>query len=191
MIEDKDLKISDVLEVAVRLERFGLKFFNSISDKNLSEEVTDLFSYLANEEEKHVGFYATMLDKAAEYHPQYKYPGEYGKYLDSYAKMVFMKIVSSSRFSNNIKEKISLLDYRSNLFLEKLTELHDIRSGEDALNIAREIEIAAIVFYSEVVPLFKDDDQNLVRLIIKEEKEHLKKLNEMLKRLLNKDINKQ
>ena len=112
-MEDKEIKMTDVLEIAVRLERFGLQFFNSVSESGLSEDVKELFSFLANEEEKHVGLYSTMLDNMADYHPQYKYQSEYGKYLDGYAKMLFMKIISSSRFSENIKEAIGKLDYRS------------------------------------------------------------------------------
>lgn len=183
MIEDKDIKMTDVLEVAVRLERFGLQFFNAVSELKLSDDVKELFSFLANEEEKHIGLYCTMLDNMADYHPQYKYQSEYGKYLDSYAKIIFMKIVSSSRFSDRIKEAVSKIDYRSKDFLDRLAELHGVKTVEEALDIAREVEIAAIVFYSETVPLFREKDQYMLKLIIKEEKEHLKKINDMLKTL--------
>ncbi len=180
-MEDKEIIVTDIIEVAVRLERLGLKFFNMASELDLSEDVKELFNFLASEEEKHTGIYITMLDNISGYYSQYKYPGEYGKYLDAYSKMVFMKIVTSSKFSNSIKETVSNIDYKSNDFFDKLVGLYDVKTAEDVLNIAREIEISAIVFYSEILPLFKEKDQFILKLIIKEEKEHLRKINNMLK----------
>jgi rubrerythrin len=181
MIEDKEVNVTDVIEIAIRLERFGLKFFNAVSELDISEDVKELFNFLASEEEKHVGTYCTMLNNVSGYHSQYNYPGDYGKYLDTYSKIVFMKIITSSRFSDSIKNAVSNIDYKSKDFFDKLAELQDIKTAGDALNIAREIEISAIVFYSETIPLFKEKDQFIIKLIIKEEKEHLKKINNMLK----------
>lgn len=188
-MEDKEIIVTDVLEVAVRLERLGLKFFKSVSELDLSEDIKELFNFLASEEEKHTGIYSTMLDNISDYHSQYKYPGEYGKFIDAYAKMVFMKIVTSSKFSDSIKEAVSNIDHKSKDFFDKLVGLHDFKTAEDALNIARELEISAIVFYSEALSLFKEKDQFILNLIIKEEKEHLRKINDILK-LVTKNITK-
>ena len=63
-------RFADVIEVAVRIERQGIQLYQKLRERISSPAVKDVFSFLAAEEEKHLGLFREMLDKVADYtHP--------------------------------------------------------------------------------------------------------------------------
>ncbi len=178
---NEDVRITDVIEVAIRLERQSRDFYHKMSDAQANEEVHDIFSFLASEEEKHIGTYVHLLDGIADYHPQFKYAGEYGKYLDNYSKMVFSKLISESRYYTEFNFILNKIEGRSSELLSRVTDLFKIGDVQEAFAIAREMELSVIMFYSEMLPLFEDEGKKTIHQILFEEKEHIKKINSVLK----------
>src|SRR3989338_10996647 len=109
-------KISDLLEVAVRIERSGMDFYKALSNNATDPNARDTFSFLAAEEEKHIGVFRKMLDKVADYSPRLNYPGEYELFLQGIAnrsvatlqKAQDKKILESKNISQAIDVALDL-----------------------------------------------------------------------------------
>ena len=144
-------KISDVLEVAIRIERNGVNFFNKLYSLVKSPEARDVFSFLAAEEEKHIGVCRKLLDKVADYNPRFEYPGEYELFLDGIA-------------------------YRAVGTFNKIEEAISTEDASGAINLGIDLEMESILFYSELLKQFKDAEKKHIRRVINEEKSHLSKL---------------
>ena len=144
-------KIDDVLEVAVRIERGGVSFYNRMGDGLKSPQARDVFSFLAAEEEKHAGTFGKMLEKTAEYTPRYDYPGEYGKFLDLMAESMVRKI------ENQVKKT-------------------GIQSDAEAIEAGIEFEKETILFYGELMENPDLPEKDILKNIIAEEKLHWRKL---------------
>ena len=144
---------ADLLEVAVRIERQGIDFYNRLSTTIDSSQAKDVFSFLAAEEEKHSGVFRMMLEKTADYAPRFNYPGEYGLFIDGVASRLLEKVrkVIGSLPSRNINE---------------------------ALDMGIEFEKESILFYTELKLEGGLDKANMETLqeIIDEERKHWLKL---------------
>src|SRR3989338_9457020 len=78
-------KISDLLEVAIRIERSGMDFYKTLRNNAKDANARDTFSFLAAEEEKHIGVFRKILENVADYAPRLSYPGEYELFLQGIA----------------------------------------------------------------------------------------------------------
>jgi len=146
-------KISDCLEVAIRIERIGLDFYKGLSKTAENTQTKDAFSFLAAEEEKHVGVFRKMLDEAADYASRLNYPGEYELYLEGVASR--------------------------SVFTQKKMQDKNIASAKnigEAIEVAMDFETQSILFYTEMLNNFKDIDQKYLNEVIREEKSHFVKL---------------
>lgn len=76
----------DILEVAVRIERHSVAFYVKLFGAVRSSRARELFSFLAAEEEKHLGRVRVLLEMVADYLPRYGYPGEYELFVDGMAQ---------------------------------------------------------------------------------------------------------
>lgn len=143
----------DVLEVAVRIERQGIQFYKKLSLNAKSPQTSDIFSFLAAEEEKHSGTFANMLEKLADYTPRYDYPGEYGLFLNYIASDILKRI-------------------------EKANSFQDAANTDEALDYAIEFEKETILFYLELDSEKEFSEENRIILgdIVNEEIKHWKKL---------------
>lgn len=153
---------ADVLEVAVRIERQGVDFYNKLSSGMATPQAKDAFAFLAAQEEKHAGVFRQILEKVADYDPRFNYPGEYGLFIEGVASR--------------------LLDS-----MEKARGSSPAAGNEnEVLDIGIEFETETILFYLEIKSesnLNSKDDSTLQK-IIDEERSHWQKL-VLLKNKLN------
>ena len=153
-------KLSDLLEIAVRIERNGLDFYKALTHSAENPAAKDTFSFLAAEEEKHIGVFRKMLEKVAEYTPRFTYPGEYELYLEG--------VASRSVFTEGKMQD------------KKITSCQNI---SQAVEVAMDFESQSILFYNELLGSFKGTAKKYLDEVIKEEKGHFAKLAEMKDRL--------
>lgn len=146
-------KVEDVLEIAIRLERNGVDFYLFLKENTKSPKAKDVFSYLAAEEEKHIGTFRQILDKIADYPPRYSYPGEYELYLQAIADFSIFN-------DENIKE-------------EMIQEPIDTNKS---LRLGIEMEKQSILLYTEVLKTIPEEHHKIINEVIDEEKQHLAKL---------------
>ena len=89
---------ADVLEVAVRIERQGVDFYNKLSSGMATPQAKDAFAFLAAQEEKHAGVFRQILEKVADYDPRFNYPGEYGLFIEGVASRLLDSMEKASGF---------------------------------------------------------------------------------------------
>ena len=138
---------AEIVETAIRIERNGVEFYKYLSEKAENDDVKDVFSYLAAEEEKHIGIFRQMLEQVADYTPRYSYPGEYGRFLDELA-------ASAINSLNNYEGAIKASGF------------------EEAVTLGIKVELQSIVYFSEFYELLPDKVNDAIKKVIDEEKKH-------------------
>ncbi|MGD9014457.1 MAG: ferritin family protein [Candidatus Omnitrophota bacterium] len=144
-------RVIDVLEAAVRIERKGVEFYNQLYAVTESSQAKDVFSFLAAEEEKHLGIFREMLEQVTDYQPRYDYPGEYGLFIQGIAVNLFASI-------------------------EKAEQLLTAKNINQVLDIGIEIEKQTIQFYSELIGQFDLKQKKILQKVIDQEESHQQKL---------------
>ena len=68
--------VSEILQVAIKIEENGQRFYTAMRDKLPGEQTKSIFDFLAKEE-KHRETFQLLLDQVEEYEPFESYPDEY------------------------------------------------------------------------------------------------------------------
>lgn len=148
---------AEIVETAIRIERNGVEFYRYLSDNAESNDARDVFSFLAAEEEKHIGVFRDMLDEVADYTPRYSYPGEYGLFLDELADSAIDSL-------NNYQDALKAEGF------------------EEAIRLGIRVELQSIVFYSEFYALLPDTLDIVIKKVVDEEKKHYLELKAIQKK---------
>lgn len=149
---------SEIIEVAVQIERNGCSFYKKLADSFNDKDIKNLFIHLAGEEEKHIKSFQSLYESFKEYKPDIADEEEYYDYINMLASMnVFTK-----------KEGID-------------KELSKIKDKKDALNMAIRFEKDSIIFFAEIKGLVRESERDAVEDLICEEQKHLRRLFGILK----------
>jgi rubrerythrin len=151
---------SDAMEIAVKMEENGQKFYNRMAEKLNDPELKKLFLFLANEEVKHKALYNEILKKVGENQWQEDYPEEYYNYLNAYAEKII--------FSNQRLDE----------------EIGAIQDSGAALNFAIKAELEAVLYYEEIKKMVGKKDQEIIDQIIAEERRHFVQLTKLERSLV-------
>jgi rubrerythrin len=142
---------AEIVEIAIRIERSGVEFYKKLMTSSDSAAARDLFSFLAADEERHLGYFRELLLTVAKYTARYSYPGEFGTFIDEFASMA----------------------------IKEFTRGDGIPAGngmDDAIELALDVEKDSILFYTEMRSKFSEDQGAVIDKIIKEEKQHVLEL---------------
>jgi len=152
-------KASEILKVAIQIEKNGLAFYQGVKDKSKNLTVAEVFGFLAREEERHTRTFERLLEMAGDYEPAESYPGEYELYLEALAgENVFKKEADFKRLSL------------------------EVNSDLQAIDLGIGFEKDSIIFYNEMKNFVPQEDAAVVEKVIAEEKEHLLKLFDLKKK---------
>ncbi|MDP2939680.1 MAG: ferritin family protein [Candidatus Omnitrophota bacterium] len=146
-------KASEILKIAIQIEKNGLAFYNGIKERTKNFTTQEVFGFLAKEEEKHKKTFEQLLEDVGDYQPVQSYPGEYELYLEALA-------------SENI--------FRKEADLKKIAK--DINSDSQAIDMGIGFEKDSIIFYGEMKNFVPKEEGAIVDDVLLEEKEHLLKL---------------
>jgi rubrerythrin len=143
--------IEAAIDVAVRVEQFGRDFYAKAREAARDTRCRTLFSFLAAEEERHLGAYRAMQESVTGgAFQQDELVGEYGMYIEMLGREIIGGLA--------------------------LTEGMPL---EDTLAMAVTLEKNTLLFYNELARLAKDEAlHDSVERIIREEQSHLVKLAE-------------
>jgi len=144
---------SEMLEVALGIERNGAAYYRALAEKSGKQGVRAIYEHLADEEIKHQQTFQAMLETAGKYQPPEDYAEEYGLYLKS--------LVDSSVFTGVDQAR---------------QRAARTASPSEALDIGIQAEKDSILFYTEMQNLVKPADRPLILRIIGEERGHLNQL---------------
>ena len=147
----------EVIEMAIATERSGQTFYQNASKLARENSLKELFQYLAEEEEKHLktfqDFYNTLKEKP-----------EITPYNWEEAKLYLEALIDSKFFASPEKA--------INLAKEARSEL-------EAINSAINFEKDTLLFFYQMLEMIKSQEQELVKKIIEQEKEHIQRLSAM------------
>ncbi len=149
---------SEIVEMGIRIEKNGRDFYLAVGDRNRKSR--ELFRYLAKEEEKHIAVFQGLLAKVEKYEPPETYPGEYFAYLSALADdYVFTRKNQGAVMAAKVKNETG------------------------AVNLGIGFEKDSILFYLEMKRLVPEYDRRTVEALISQEREHLRRLVELKKKL--------
>lgn len=148
--------IKEIIDIAIGTEEAGYEFYTKCSEKFDKDNIKETFVFLAKEELGHIKGFNSM--KKNEENESGIFNDDYFQYLKA--------IGGGSIFS-----------------VKKIDDvMKSIKTPEDAINKAFNDEKAAILFYSEIKTLYKEDSEKAILLekIINEERKHVRKLIELM-----------
>jgi len=151
---------SELINIAIDIERRGITFYDIMTKSTDNAAARDVFQHLANMEREHMQIFQGMLGKVDKYQPTEIYPGEYAGYVQS--------LVDSAVFTDDL------------ITSEMATRTN---SAVEALELAIEAEKDSILFYYEMRDIMSKRAYSTINEIITEEKEHLRELSELKRKL--------
>jgi len=153
------LSVAEVFQFAVKIEENGFAFYNKYAGTLPEGRSRDMFSFLADEERKHIAIFSGMLKKIDEFKQTLNYPDEYFAYLQSYADNLIFKKGDLEKEIANIKGAFAAIDF----------------------GIRRELD--SILYYQEIKSFVPEKDSHLIDDVIGEERKHFIKLSQFKKEL--------
>ncbi len=154
------LSASEVLKVAIGIERRGIAFYDVMAKSVQNAETRNVFQHLAHMEQYHVKIFQDMLDEADKYEPTQVNSEEYDAYIQALGEnAVFTDDMITSEMATKAETDI------------------------EALELAISAEKDSILFYYEMKELLPQRVHPAVNRIITEEKSHLRQLSELKKKL--------
>jgi rubrerythrin len=153
------LSVSEVFQFAVTIEENGFAFYNTYADTLSSGKSKEMFSFLADEERKHIKVFSEMLGKLEDFKQTVHYPDEYFAYLHSYADNLIFKKGELNK------------------------EIEGIQNEKAAVDFGIRRELDSILYYQEIKSFVPEKDSHLIEQVIAEERKHFTRLSEFKKEL--------
>lgn len=143
----------EIAEAAVEKEMRRRDFYANVTRLSTNPEMTRLFAFLTEEEERHVATFMKIRDgvQIEEVRPE-EYDADMEAYMDS--------VVEERLYS-----KIGSAD-----FVQKAID------AKDVFRLAIALEKDAILFFWEFLPYVNDQDKQVVKTLMDEEKGHIRML---------------
>lgn len=139
---------SEVVTMAVQIEKNGLEFYNAMAAKAQSEKSKKLFAFLASEEIRHRATFQKMLNNLKQLELTASEEEEYNNYLGALtSSRVFKPVATTEEIVRNLDDMA-------------------------AIDMAIEAEKDSILFYYELMEQVMDEDKSEIEQVIKEEKSH-------------------
>jgi rubrerythrin len=144
----------EVIEMAIRTEENGQKFYLSYAESAKQDSVKSLFKYLAEEENKHITDFQKLYDIVKE-------SGEsiFGNYEEFKA---YMESFADSKFLTNFTREADAL--------KGSTDIKKI------LDFAIGFEKETLLFYYGLMDFISEKGKPIVKDIIEQEKKHIMEL---------------
>ncbi len=151
----------ELIDMAVRIEENGLRFYTDAAKTAKSKSVKDTFAMLAGEEKEHIktfaGFRKLLSDKTGSFGFD-PYTEEAEQYLKSLADSeVFTRSDVGAKLAATVKDE------------------------RQAINAAIGMEKDSLLFYYEMQKMIRGKDKVVLDKLIEQEREHLRKLTALLK----------
>jgi rubrerythrin len=144
---------SEIVEMAVQIEKNGRDFYNKIAKLSKNKDVKKIFKHLARQEERHIKVFEDMRSVVKKYEPAEAYTDEYFGYIKALSdEYIFTKKSKGSAIAGTVKD-------------EKQT-----------IELGIVFEKDSILFYHEMKNFVPEAEYNMIQNLLKEEQRHLEKL---------------
>ena len=155
---DKNFNVSEILRIAVNVEKAGQKLYSVLETKAGNEDLRQTWRYLKEQEEEHQRIFQEMLDNIGDYIVEDFSPGEYDAYLSGTAQSY---IFSQKLIEEKVKQEFS--------------------SDLEAVEFGISIEKDSILTYTAFKEAVKPEKKEAIDNVINEEKKHFVKLSALRK----------
>ena len=145
---------SEVLQMAVEIEKKGKAFYDGVVQSISNEKARDIFQYLSDEEVKHEKTFRKMLSKVEANPPENPYDDT--EMILYFSSLIDRKIFPSEDEGPAMKK--------------------DLADPTAAIRIALSLEKDAVLFFHEMLQITQEKDHPVVLDIIEEEREHIRKI---------------
>ena len=138
------------INFAITLEQRGRDFYRDLYERLADAKLKTLLSFLAAEEEKHLGIYRQLLDTVSKgTFQQVRLVGEYGRFID----------VLCSEITDHLSmsEDMPLSEY---------------------IKMALNLEKDTLLAFSEIKTMFDGKEREAIQKICDEEKNHIVRIHE-------------
>lgn len=147
----------EVLDMAVRIEENGMKFYADASKAAKSQQLKDLFHALSEEEGTHIKMFLDLKkvlvgdeDASAGFDP----------YLED-AQQYLKSMADTEVFTNPDAGKDAA---------------RSLKDEKEAISLAIGMEKDSLLFYYELEKMIREKDRKVIESLIEQEKEHVRKL---------------
>ena len=147
----------EIVDVAKKLETFGIAFYDEAAKRAKSVAVRKLFELLRNEEMKHERAFEKLLANMADSGGDWREQEEYLGYMSALAADLVFPPPEVAR-----KMAAALPDERA------------------ALVRALDFEKESILYFNEMLAMVREEDRHIVTKLVEEERKHLKMLTDLL-----------
>jgi rubrerythrin len=147
--------LKDIIGIAVQIEQNGERVYRSAAEKIEDPSLRSLLQWLANEEVKHVEWFAALKDKIAD-------TGEHPEQ-EKFGRALLQDAVGT--------HSLALED----------ADFSAMEQVQDLINLVMEFENDTVLFYKMLQPLIEDQETlDQLHAIIKEEEDHAECLKQVL-----------
>ena len=145
---------TEIMEMAVETEKGGKIFYETVAAQSKDDGLKNLFSYLADEENKHINVFENIAKtiKVA--------PDEMPANWEEVA--LYLKAVTESRYFLGPDKALSLAK--------------DAKSTSQAVKLALAFEKETLVFYLEASDMVPALNRPAIEALVKEERTHVRRL---------------
>ncbi len=152
---------SEIVEIGVQIEKNGRDFYNTLEKNSKNKKASEVFKYLAGEEEKHIKVFQEILNRTEKYESSGLDADEYFAYMNALAsEYVFTKERKGQEAAKAIK------------------------SDKEAVNMGIGFEKDSIIFYEGMKKVVPEYDLKIVDELIVQEQGHLRMLSDLKKNLI-------
>lgn len=143
----------EVLDMAVRIEENGLKFYTDAGKATKNKAVQALFKALAEDEGRHIRVFQDLKKLLGDAANAEAFDEETESYLRAFADT---EVFTSPEGGKKLGKEVS--------------------AESEVIDIAIGMEKDSILFYYEILKMIREKDKAVVDSLIDQEKEHLKRL---------------
>lgn len=144
---------SEIVKMGIEIERNGQDFYNGLMQKTRDIKLQDIFSLLAQEEEKHIHAFEDILKATQAGQDRGMESDDYYAYMRSLSEQyVFTKENTGKGIAASIRDEKEAI--------------------EKAINFEKE----SIIFYDGIKKVVLESEKKIVDALIEQEKNHLERL---------------
>ena len=147
----------EIIEIAIEIEKNGAAFYRALAGSADTARLRDLFTYLADQEKRHIARFQEILESVGGYQiSEAYYATQYMGYMKALAdERVFKSDTSGAEVAGSVG------------------------SPKEAVDIAIGFEKESILFLHEMWELMQGSDTKTIQKLLNEERDHLKQLSAM------------
>lgn len=146
----------EVLDMAVRIEENGMRFYADASKAAKSHQLKDLFHALSEEEGTHIKMFLELKKALVGDDPS----AGFDPYLED-AQQYLKSMADTEVFTNPEAGKEAA---------------RSLKDEKEAISMAIGMEKDSLLFYYELERMIRDKDRAVIESLIEQEKDHVRKL---------------